>query len=103
MGFHRRNFVYEITPLKGPKKNPPEPSPPKGGQAQGRFTRFLKPQATSHWFGPVNFYNHAHRLRLEKLSYIEVSRSPSGYFKPLLDPDGGFNSETAVRRFQKWK
>jgi hypothetical protein len=30
------------------------------------------------------------------LFYIGLSRSPSGYFKPLLDPDGGFNSETAV-------
>ena len=41
------------------------------------------------------FYNHAHRLRHEKLLYTEVSRSPSGYFKPLLDPGGGFRSETA--------
>ena len=29
------------------------------------------------------FYNHARRLRLEKLLYIELSRSLSGYFKPL--------------------
>jgi hypothetical protein len=44
------------------------------------------------------FYNHARRHRLEKLLYIEqsISRSPSGYFKPLLDPGGGFTSETAV-------
>jgi hypothetical protein len=42
------------------------------------------------------FYNHAHRPRLEKLFYIELSRSSSGYFKPLLDPGGGFNSETAA-------
>ena len=42
-------------------------------------------------------YNHAHRLRLEKPLYLELSRSPNGYFKPLLDPGGGFNSETAVR------
>jgi hypothetical protein len=48
------------------------------------------------------FYNHAHRLRLEKLLYLEPSRSPNGFFKPLLDPDDGFNSETAERRrFQK--
>jgi hypothetical protein len=43
------------------------------------------------------FYNHAHRLHLEKLLYIGLSRSSSGYFKPLLDPGGGFTSETAVR------
>jgi hypothetical protein len=42
------------------------------------------------------FYNHALRLRLEKLLYIGPSRSPNGYFKPLLDPGGGFRSETAV-------
>jgi hypothetical protein len=47
------------------------------------------------------FYNHAHRLRLEKLLYIELSRSSNGFFKPLLDPDDRFNSETAERRFQK--
>ena len=49
------------------------------------------------------FYDHARRLRLEKLLcvYIELSRSSSGYFKPLLDPDGGFTSETAVRWIQK--
>jgi hypothetical protein len=47
------------------------------------------------------FYNHARRLRLEKLLYLELSRSPSGFLKALLDPGGGFNSETAARRFQK--
>jgi hypothetical protein len=49
------------------------------------------------------FYNHdAHRLRLEKLLYLEPSRSSNGFFKPLLGPDGGFRSETAVtRRFRK--
>jgi hypothetical protein len=36
------------------------------------------------------FYNHAHRLRLEKLLYLGPSRSSNGFFKPLLDPDGGF-------------
>jgi hypothetical protein len=45
------------------------------------------------------FYDHAHRPRLEKPLYIELSRSSSGYFKPLLDPGGGFNSETAVRLY----
>jgi hypothetical protein len=47
----------------------------------------------------TNFYNHARRLRLKKLLYIELSRSSNGYFKPLLDPGGGFTSETAARRF----
>jgi hypothetical protein len=47
------------------------------------------------------FYNHAHRLRLEKLLYLELSRSPNGFFKALLDPGGGFISETATRRSQK--
>ena len=26
------------------------------------------------------FYNHAHRLRLEKLLYLELPRSPNGFF-----------------------
>jgi hypothetical protein len=43
------------------------------------------------------FYNHAHRLRLEKLLYLELSRSPNGFFLVLLDPGGGFTSETAAR------
>jgi hypothetical protein len=47
------------------------------------------------------FYNHAHRARLEKLLYIELSRSSNGFFKPLLDPGDGSTSETAKRRFQK--
>ena len=37
-------------------------------------------------------YNHAHRHRLEKLLYVELS----GCFKPLPDPGGGFASETAI-------
>jgi hypothetical protein len=43
------------------------------------------------------FYNLARRLRLEKLLllHLELSRSSIGYFKPLLDPGGGFASETA--------
>ena len=45
------------------------------------------------------FYNHARRLRLEKLLYIELSRSSNGFLKPFLDPDDGFISETAERRF----
>jgi hypothetical protein len=48
------------------------------------------------------FYNHAHRLRLEKILYLELSRSPNGFFKVLLlDPGGGFTSKTAARQFQK--
>jgi hypothetical protein len=46
------------------------------------------------------FCNHVHRLRLEKILYLEHSRSSNGFFKPLLDPDGGFTSETAERWFQ---
>ena len=48
-------------------------------------------------------YNHTRRLRLKKLLLLELSRSPGGYFKPFLDPDGGFPSETATRRFQNRK
>ena len=47
------------------------------------------------------FYYHAYRLRLEKLLYLELSRSSNGYFKALLDQGGGFTSETAARWFQK--
>jgi hypothetical protein len=39
-----------------------------------------------------------HRLRLEKLLCLDLSRSPNGCFKPHLDPGGGFASETAARR-----
>jgi hypothetical protein len=46
------------------------------------------------------FYN-ARRLRLKKLLYLELSRNSNGYFKPLLDPGGGFTSETAARQSQK--
>jgi hypothetical protein len=49
-----------------------------------------------------NFYV-AKVLSQQKLLYtcIELSRGSNGFLKPLLDPDGGFNSETAERRFQK--
>jgi hypothetical protein len=47
------------------------------------------------------FFNHAHRLRLEKLLYLELSRSSNGFFQVLLDPGGGFTSETTARRLQK--
>jgi hypothetical protein len=53
---------------------------------------------------PGEFYtwscNHAHRLRLKKLLYLELPRSLNGFLKVLLDPGGGFASETALRRFQ---
>ena len=69
------------------------------------------PRATTHISsrlssGPpgafyAHFYNHARRLRLEKLLHVELPRSPRGNFKPLLGPGGGFASEkTAARRFQ---
>jgi hypothetical protein len=44
------------------------------------------------------FYNYAHRPRLEKLLYIELSISANGHFKPPLDPDGRFASETTNHR-----
>jgi hypothetical protein len=47
------------------------------------------------------FYSHAHRHRLEKLLYLELSRSPNGFLKVIMDPGGGFTSETAARLFQK--
>ena len=46
-------------------------------------------------------YNHTHRLRLEKLLCLGLSRSPNGFLKVLLDPGGGLTSETAARWFQK--
>jgi hypothetical protein len=46
----------------------------------------------------AHFYNHAHRLRLEKLLCLELSRSPNGLLKALLDPGGGFRSEMAVTK-----
>ena len=60
-------------------------------------------------FHTTYFYNHAHRLRVEKplwtiiptvelycTAQVGLSGSSSGYFKPLLDPGGGFSSKTAV-------
>ena len=50
-------------------------------------------------------YNHAHRLRLEKLLYLELSRSPNGFLNHfwiqvavllLKPPHGGFRIETTV-------
>jgi hypothetical protein len=57
----------------------------------GRYISGVDPFSTPQLFYTY-FYNHAHRLRLEKLLYIELSRSPNGFFKPLLDPGGGFTS-----------
>jgi hypothetical protein len=48
------------------------------------------------------FYNHAHRLHLEKLLYLGFSRSSNGFFNHFLDPDTYFASETAARRLQNW-
>jgi hypothetical protein len=45
------------------------------------------------------FYNHAHRLRLEKRLCIELSRISNGFLKPLLDPDATAVSE--VKRPKK--
>jgi hypothetical protein len=51
------------------------------------------------------FYKHARRLRLEKILFPELSRSPNGFFNQfwiqvvvslLKPPHGGFISETAV-------
>ena len=36
----------------------------------------------------IYIYNHAHRPHLEKLLYLELSRSTNGFFKVLLDPGG---------------
>jgi hypothetical protein len=48
------------------------------------------------------FYNHARRLRLEKLLCLKLSRSPNGFFKVpyfwIQDPGGGFRSKTAVTK-----
>ena len=61
---------------------------------------YLVNQWRSFKFDPLGvlyifiLYNHAHRPRLEKLLYREPSRSSNGHFKPLLDPGGGFTSET---------
>jgi hypothetical protein len=40
---------------------------------------------------------YAHLLRLEKPLYMELSRSSNGYFKPLLDPGGGFTSKKLLK------
>jgi hypothetical protein len=55
------------------------------GYQRARFK--IEPPGVSHMFLQ---YNHARRLRLKKLLYIELPRSSSGYFKPLLDPGNRF-------------
>jgi hypothetical protein len=50
----------------------------------------------------THVYNHARRLRLKKLSCLELSLEvTTEFFEPLLDPGGGFASKTAAGRFQK--
>jgi hypothetical protein len=58
--------------------------------------------------GPQGYFTHISITTpivsaLKKLLYLELSRRPNGFFnfKVLLDPGGGFNSETAARQFQK--
>jgi hypothetical protein len=75
-----------------------------------RYRHMYRTLGVCQWlrksFGPQLFYtycyNQVRRLRLEKLLYLELSSSSNGFLKPLLDPDDGFTSETAERRFQKW-
>ena len=50
-----------------------------------------------HRSTPGIFYTY---FRKTVIQHTDLSRSPNGYFKPLLD-HGRFISETAVRRFQK--
>jgi hypothetical protein len=42
------------------------------------------------------FYDHARRLRLEKLLYIELPRSAQVAVLLLKPPHGGFGSETVI-------
>jgi hypothetical protein len=46
------------------------------------------------------FYNHAHRIRLEKLLYMGLSKSPNGF--SILGPGGRFTSKTAARLFRNF-
>ena len=66
----------------------PAPQPPHISYLDPISTR---PPAPGAFYTYLYSYNHAHRLRLEKLLYyIELSRSPSEYFnfKPIPDPGG---------------
>jgi hypothetical protein len=59
---------------------------------QGPRSGFLRIEKLLQFSALKNYYS---------ISRLEPSRSSSGYcsgcFKPLLDPDGGFRIETAVR------
>jgi hypothetical protein len=67
------------------------------------------------YFISIIVYNHAHRLRLEKILNPDLSRSPNEFFKPLLDPScgvavsllkppsGGFKIEMAVSEVERPK
>jgi hypothetical protein len=48
---------------------------------------------------PTHLCNHARRLRLKNYCIQNFLETPTGTlnFNPLLDPGGGFASETAVR------
>ena len=110
---HLRTRPTESPPTHGPK--------PPGVVHEKRCTRTRvntynttglgqDPISTPQVFYTYS-YNHAHRPRLEKLFYLEPpkaqygygsSRSPNGYFKPLLGPHSRFTSATAGRRFQRF-
>jgi hypothetical protein len=60
-----------------------------GRRATGTQHQWLRIDFDSQLFYTY-FHNHVRLLRLEKLLYIELSRSPNGFFKPLLDPYGRF-------------
>jgi hypothetical protein len=65
-------------------------------QQQRAATQIIPPNSSSVPGAlRARFFNHARRLRLEKLLCLELyrTRSPDGRFKPLLDPGGGFASE----------
>jgi hypothetical protein len=87
-------------PQRGGRKDTPAPL----ANGHGRYTT-VTPERTLFSVGgmPGVFcacsYSHAYRLRLEKLLYLELFRSPSGFFLVLQDPGGSFTSETAARRF----
>ena len=74
------------------------------GPGKPRFssynTHIYKRQCHLFEFAPgafyTYFYNHAHRLRLEKPLFLELPRSSGGYFKPPLGPGGGFTSGTVT-------
>ena len=54
------------------------------GQAALFFQVQVRPRGILYIF--LEPYNHAHIPRLEKLLYLELSRSSGGLLKPLPDP-----------------